>query len=148
TPLDGLIDDETVDRMKCGLRPNHREIIELIRKGYTVKEISALLGIPERTVRRVLERLKKRCRTEPCEFPSRRDVGKADAAPQNEDAASWLTEAIDREPTPLEAAVFDETVEQMMSRLTARGRTIIELSLQGYTVPDISTQLDCSECTV
>ena len=49
-----------------------------------------------------------------------------------------LTEAIDREPTPLEALVLAETVEQMMRRLDADDRAIIELTLQDFTAAEIS----------
>ena len=52
-------------------------------------------------------------------------------------ARSEPGEAIDREPTPLEAAVLAETVEQMMRGLEPDDRTIIELSLQGYTAAEI-----------
>jgi RNA polymerase sigma-70 factor (ECF subfamily) len=67
------------------------------------------------------------------------------------DAASWdgaaegLSEAIDREPTPLEAAVLDETVELMMHGLEERDRTIVELSLDGHSPRDISVRLGVSE---
>jgi RNA polymerase sigma-70 factor (ECF subfamily) len=60
-------------------------------------------------------------------------------------AAAGLSEAIDREPTPLEAAVLGETVEQMMRGLDAASRIIIERSLQGYGAGEISTQLGVSE---
>jgi RNA polymerase sigma-70 factor (ECF subfamily) len=69
-------------------------------------------------------------------------------APWDDGAASGLSEAIDREPTPLEAAVLAETVEQMMRGLEADDRSIIELSLQGYTAPQISAQLGRAERTV
>ena len=70
------------------------------------------------------------------------------------DAAAWgdatagLSEAIDREPTPLEAAVLAETVEQMMRGLEPEDRTIIELSLQGYTAAEISARVGLAERTV
>jgi RNA polymerase sigma-70 factor (ECF subfamily) len=60
-------------------------------------------------------------------------------------AAAGLSEAIDREPTPLEAAVLAETVEQVMRGLEQGDRAIIELSLQGYTPVEVSTQLNVSE---
>ena len=62
-----------------------------------------------------------------------------------DDAALGLSEAVDREPTPLEAAVLVETVDQMMRGLEAGERNIIELSLQGYSPPAISAQLGFSE---
>jgi RNA polymerase sigma-70 factor (ECF subfamily) len=46
------------------------------------------------------------------------------------------------EPTPEEAAMLAEVTEQVMARLgTARKRAVFELSLQGYTVPEISARV-------
>ncbi|MGO9462713.1 MAG: RNA polymerase sigma factor [Isosphaeraceae bacterium] len=66
----------------------------------------------------------------------------------DDDAVHELREAIDREPTPLEAAVLAETVEQVMRGLDDDDRAIIELSLQGYTSAEISARLDRAERTV
>ena len=74
-------------------------------------------------------------------------AGETEAAPQG-DAPSGLSEAVDREPTPLEAAVLAETIELMMRGLEPDHRTIIEPSLQGYTVPEIGARLDMAERTV
>ncbi len=63
-------------------------------------------------------------------------------------AADGLCEAIDREPTPLEAVVLRETVEQMMRGLDADDRAIIELNLQGFSAAEIAAQLGRSERTV
>jgi len=52
------------------------------------------------------------------------------------------------EPTPSEAAMLTETIEQLMSELPARQRDIVTLSLQGYQPAEISTQLRCTERTV
>jgi RNA polymerase sigma-70 factor (ECF subfamily) len=60
--------------------------------------------------------------------------------------ASW--EAIAREPTPSEAAVLNETVEQLLRGLAGRDRQIVELSLQGYGAAEVSAQVSCSERTV
>lgn len=49
------------------------------------------------------------------------------------------------EPTPSEAAVLTETVEQVMTGLGARHRDILSLSLQGYTARQISRRLGCTE---
>src|SRR5262249_28835697 len=59
------------------------------------------------------------------------------APPGGEEAAPWL-EPFNREPTPLEAAVLSETVEQLFAGLDEEERTILELSLQGYTTREIS----------
>jgi RNA polymerase sigma-70 factor (ECF subfamily) len=64
-----------------------------------------------------------------------------------EGSAPWL-EAPGREPTPLEAALLDETVAQLLASLDADERPIIELSLQGCSTQEISRQLDNPERTV
>jgi RNA polymerase sigma-70 factor (ECF subfamily) len=74
----------------------------------------------------------------------RRDVRRE--ASTADESARW--EAIAREPTPSEAVMLSETVERLLAGLEQRDRPIVELSLQGYTVIEISTQLNLSERTV
>jgi RNA polymerase sigma-70 factor (ECF subfamily) len=74
-------------------------------------------------------------------------ASEVDAETRDRDA-SGLNEAIDREPTPLEAAVLTETVEQVMLRLQPDERSIFALSLQGYSAPEISSRLGRAERTV
>jgi RNA polymerase sigma-70 factor, ECF subfamily len=62
-----------------------------------------------------------------------------------DDAASGLSEAIDREPTPLEAVVLTDTVERMMRGLDEHDRTIIELSMGGCSPQIISAEVGVSE---
>jgi len=50
-----------------------------------------------------------------------------------------------REPTPSEALELAETVEQLLGRFQDRERAVVELSLQGCPVADISARLGCSE---
>jgi len=57
-------------------------------------------------------------------------------------------EAVDRAPTPQEAAVLADTLEQVLRGLEQPERAIIELSLQGYSVLEISAQLGRAERTV
>jgi RNA polymerase sigma-70 factor (ECF subfamily) len=64
-----------------------------------------------------------------------------------EDGASWL-EVPGREPTPFEAAELSEAVDRLLAELNEGDRPVIELSLQGYTVREISQQLDRVERTV
>jgi RNA polymerase sigma-70 factor (ECF subfamily) len=52
------------------------------------------------------------------------------------------------EPTPSEAAMLTETVEQLMSNLEGRHRQILTLSLQGFPPGEISAQVGCTERTV
>jgi RNA polymerase sigma-70 factor, ECF subfamily len=65
---------------------------------------------------------------------------------QSESAQSL--EPFGREPTPLEAAVLSETVEQLHSILDEDERPILEMSLQGYTTREISERLGRAERTV
>jgi RNA polymerase sigma-70 factor (ECF subfamily) len=53
-----------------------------------------------------------------------------------------------REPTPVEAAVLGETLEQLFAGLDEDERPILELSLQGYTTREISERLGRAERTV
>jgi RNA polymerase sigma-70 factor (ECF subfamily) len=76
----------------------------------------------------------------------RRDAAR-EVTPPRDDAASWL-EPLGREPTPLEAAVLSETVEQLFGGLDEQERPVLELSLQGYTTREISEQLGRAERTV
>src|SRR5262249_42689742 len=65
-----------------------------------------------------------------------RDVRRDVALPHGEEeTAAW--ELIAREPTPEEAALHAETVEQTFRGLSQNGRLVLELSLQGYTAPEI-----------
>jgi RNA polymerase sigma-70 factor, ECF subfamily len=63
-----------------------------------------------------------------------------------ESGTGW--EAIDREPTPLEAAMLTETVEQLLAHLDRPERAIVELSLQGHTTAEIAIRLGRSRRTV
>jgi RNA polymerase sigma-70 factor, ECF subfamily len=74
-----------------------------------------------------------------------RDVAR-EVAPPEDSATDW--QAVAREPTPEEAAVLAETVEQLLRGLDEDGRRVAELSLQGYTVPEISARLGRAERTV
>src|SRR5262245_35006832 len=62
------------------------------------------------------------------------------------DPLAWA--AVAPEPTPEEAAVLTETVERLLGDLELPERQVIELSLQGYTAPEIKQQLGRSERTV
>jgi RNA polymerase sigma-70 factor (ECF subfamily) len=77
-----------------------------------------------------------------------RDAGREVAGPPGgESAVPWL-EASGREPTPLEAAVLNETVAQLLASLDEDERPILELSLEGYSTAEISSQLGRAERTV
>lgn len=55
---------------------------------------------------------------------------------------------VDREPTPDEAAILNETVAEIFDHVDPEDRAIVELSLQGFTTPEISQQLNRAERTV
>jgi RNA polymerase sigma-70 factor (ECF subfamily) len=76
-----------------------------------------------------------------------RDTAREVTPPPDAAESSWH-EAFSREPTPVEAAILEETVEQLLAGLDADGRPVVELSLQGYSTQEISQQLDCPERTV
>jgi RNA polymerase sigma factor (sigma-70 family) len=77
----------------------------------------------------------------------RRDAAREVSPPRADEAAPWL-DPIGREPTPLEAAVLNETVAQLLSGLDDDDRPVLELSLQGYTTREISERLGRAERTV
>jgi RNA polymerase sigma-70 factor (ECF subfamily) len=77
----------------------------------------------------------------------RRDAAREVAPPRGEAAGPWA-DPLGREPTPLEAAVLTETVEQLLSALDQDERPVLELSLQGYTTREISERLGRAERTV
>jgi RNA polymerase sigma-70 factor (ECF subfamily) len=68
------------------------------------------------------------------------------AAAASGSATGW--EGVARDPTPSEAARLTETVEELLRGLEGRDRQIIELSLQGYTPPEISAQVGRTERTI
>jgi RNA polymerase sigma-70 factor (ECF subfamily) len=75
-----------------------------------------------------------------------REVALTPATPEGSAAEDF--EAIAREPTPGEVAMLTETVELLMRGLDARDRQIVQMALQGETVPDISAAVNYSERTV
>jgi RNA polymerase sigma-70 factor (ECF subfamily) len=76
-----------------------------------------------------------------------RDAAREVSAPPSEEREAGL-EALGREPTPLEAAVLNETVDQLLASLDEDERPILELSLRGFTTREISEQLGRAERTV
>ena len=69
--------------------------------------------------------------------------------PRSPEAAATLWwEALDRGPTPLQATVLTEILETILRDLPAKYRPIAELSLQGFTAPEIAARCHCSERTV
>jgi RNA polymerase sigma-70 factor (ECF subfamily) len=60
TPSEAAMLTETIEHLLRGLEGRDRDIVTLSLQGYTGPEISAQLGRPERTVYRVLGRVRKR----------------------------------------------------------------------------------------
>jgi RNA polymerase sigma factor (sigma-70 family) len=60
TPEEAAVLAETVQHLLRDLGADERPVLELSLQGYTASEISARLGIPERSVRRLRERIRKR----------------------------------------------------------------------------------------
>jgi len=76
-----------------------------------------------------------------------RDVAREVSPSRREETEAWL-DPLGREPTPIEAAVLNETVEQLLADLDEEERPILELSLQGHTTREISERLGRAERTV
>jgi RNA polymerase sigma factor (sigma-70 family) len=74
----------------------------------------------------------------------RREISKAPSA--DESMASYI--ALANDPTPSEAIVLSEMVEQTLQPLKDRERKIFELHLQGYKIEEICAQVQRSEYTV
>jgi RNA polymerase sigma-70 factor (ECF subfamily) len=81
---------------------------------------------------------------------AKRDVGReAPAAGPDDSAPAVGNLAVDREPTPSEAAVLAETVEALFRSVDDPDeRAILELSLQGFTATEISERLGRAERSV
>lgn len=79
---------------------------------------------------------------------ARRDVQREKSVQPPADESGSDYEISAGEPTPSEAAMLTETVEQLMKRLDSRQRQILTLSLQGWPIPEISAQVGCTERTV
>jgi RNA polymerase sigma-70 factor (ECF subfamily) len=58
-PEEAVVLAETVELLLRGLDEDERPILEMSLQGYTTQEISERLGRPERSVRRLRERVKK-----------------------------------------------------------------------------------------
>lgn len=93
----------------------------------------------------------RKCADRAAQFQTeKRDVTREVAQGGSETSlpALWQT-AIDRDPLPEEAALLAETVEELFGSLDDQDeRSILELSLQGYTAIEISTQLGRAERSV
>jgi RNA polymerase sigma-70 factor (ECF subfamily) len=76
-----------------------------------------------------------------------RDAARESPPPRGDQAGPWA-EPFGREPTPLEAAVLSETIEQVLAGLDDEDRPVLEMSLLGYKTREISERLGRAERTV
>ena len=77
-----------------------------------------------------------------------RDVQREAAARPGTPGTEPWWQAVAREPSPEEAAVVVETVEQLMRDLAENERPILEMSLQGFTTLEICQRLGLAERSV
>jgi RNA polymerase sigma-70 factor, ECF subfamily len=79
---------------------------------------------------------------------ARRGGGRDISLPLNDGDTGAFAVAIDREPTPDDAAILLETVEESLRDFDPEDRQVIELSLQGYGAAEISEKLCRAERSV
>ena len=77
-----------------------------------------------------------------------RDLKREASGTANTDSNPAWFAAAGREPTPEEAAVLAETVADLLQQLSGDERTIVELSLQGYSTEEISAETGRAERSV
>lgn len=77
-----------------------------------------------------------------------RDVNREVTGPPASDQSGASWETLTADPTASEATALAETVEVLMTQLDDRHRQILTLCLQGCPIPEISTQVGCTERTV
>jgi RNA polymerase sigma-70 factor (ECF subfamily) len=116
----------------------YRSFFQRVREGeYELTSWEGLQGLLARiTINKCLNRM--------AHF--RRD--KRDATKEASRDQDMLHQVLDPEPTAEEALIYLETVSQLLGALDPTGRQIIELSLQGCTVPEISKQTGWAERTI
>lgn len=90
---------------------------------------------------RRLEHFRAACRDVELEKSALLNAAEIDAS-----RADW--EAIAQEPSPSEAAILNETIEDLLRPLEERDRQIVTLALQGWTSLEISEEIGRSERTI
>ena len=79
---------------------------------------------------------------------AKRDAALEQAPVQFTEDSAIHWEAVARDPSPSQAAMLTEAVDELMRSLDERERQMLTLSLQGYRVEEISDQVGRSERTV
>jgi len=77
-----------------------------------------------------------------------REIRREAGRPSNFDSNPDWRMAAGREPTPDDAVILIETVTDFLTQLSGDERTIVELSLQGYSTQEISDQTGRAERSV
>src|SRR5262249_27106249 len=67
SPVEAVALADEVEQFMRGLEPLHRRMLELRLQGYNIFEIAAQVNAGERTVRRVLQRIKQMLEERPLE---------------------------------------------------------------------------------
>jgi RNA polymerase sigma-70 factor (ECF subfamily) len=80
-------------------------------------------------------------------FAGKRDAGREVPLGVGSDSSPTL-EPADRSPSPSEVAAFRETLGLVLDGLTERERAVVELRLQGHTVPEVADRVGASERSV
>ena len=147
--LIGLAHSQLDERFRHKIDPE--DLVQSVYKSFFLRYgdgmlaaegVDGLWGLLTRiTVRKCAERI--RYHRAAC-----RDMLREAPAPSQAQAADPWHEAIAREPTPEEAAVLAETVENLLSGLDGDERSIVALSLQGYTTQEIGESLGRAERSV
>jgi RNA polymerase sigma-70 factor (ECF subfamily) len=65
TPSQWAIADEKWEAIAATLPPQHLAVVARLREGFTQAEVAAMAGITDRTVRRIVERVRELCEDGP-----------------------------------------------------------------------------------
>jgi RNA polymerase sigma-70 factor (ECF subfamily) len=79
---------------------------------------------------------------------ARRDVSREQRHSPSPDPSAAELPLVDPAPSPSEAAMLAETLQQVLAGLTERERPVVLLRLRGYTLAEVSRQVGCTERTV
>jgi RNA polymerase sigma-70 factor (ECF subfamily) len=81
-------------------------------------------------------------------YSRRHTAGVRDVAAEAPDSAALLMEALAHEPSPAEAAVLVDQIEELLRGLPTLYRDLLQLRLEGYTVCDTAARLGVSRRTI
>jgi RNA polymerase sigma-70 factor, ECF subfamily len=79
---------------------------------------------------------------------AKRDVTREEPLALSDDESVTVLCLMARDPTPPQAAILVDLVEQLLNQQTPRDRDIVALHLQGFTIPEISQRLSHAQRTV